>query len=412
MELMQHAIVLNIAKVQWTTKRLIFTVTVVYVPHVILFNDISSLSLSAWVLFVFLAYWLSFKQTWQKSLLMVLAHYFVAIVIDHIGMSIISQLPDNLKLYIWENLFILRFVFGAIYLLAFFYTKKLTNRESPIFDSIVYKYWAFYIVFFLSFLVYDVLHVTEFQYFDNLTQVFVVALFVAFFLHTMRYVKTGLLLESTQRELESQRLFAESQKNMLNVLRGNQHNFNATLSTIHGLLDSGEIAQSQSYMEEATEQIRLPETTELSDSVKKIPILRGILIEKIARAEMMGIRFSISVPDEKIDLRYCSDLDYSRMISILLDNALEAADASSQKTMEFIVIWVESGRLVNIITNSCDKEVDIGRIFEEGYSAKPNPSGMGLPQLRSIQDKYRKEGYFIDINTVFENGLFTQVLKI
>jgi len=99
------------------------------------------------------------------------------------------------------------------------------------------------------------------------------------------------------------------------------------------------------------------------------------------------------------------------MIYILWDNALEAAEKSAKKTIDF-TIKNENGKLVTIITNSCDVEVDINRIFEHGFSTKTDPSGEGLHQMRVFQDGYQKMGFSIELITTQEDGYFTQVLKI
>jgi len=167
----------------------------------------------------------------------------------------------------------------------------------------------------------------------------------------------------------------------------------------------------ESYVKDAVGQMNTNPTVEIYDSIHKIPGLSCILKEKNTRAEMRGIKFNIAIMGEEINLRYCSDLDYSRMIGILLDNALEAADESTNKIMELIVRF-ENGRLENIIMNSCDKEVDVSRIFERDYSTKLNPSGEGLYQIKLMQDKYREIGYTIDITPAFREGFFTQILVI
>ena len=165
-------------------------------------------------------------------------------------------------------------------------------------------------------------------------------------------------------------------------------------------------------MQRLSVQVVTSQTVEIAAAVKEIPALYGILLEKISRAEIKRVHLNVCILANEIDLKHCSDLDYSRMVGILLDNALEVAEKSKQRAIEFSIRAKRGNRLETMIINSCDREVDIDRIFEQGYSTKDNPSGEGLYQIRLMQEKYQNAGNAIDINATFRDGFFTQVLKI
>ena len=419
--LLQKAIVLNVSNVRWTMKRLFVTAAVVYLSHALIFNLIvpdkvfSLESVITSLIILIFAYHISFKQSWRKSVFMVSGQYlFLSAGFDYTSLLIVNKMPESTRFFLLENLFIIRALIVIAYFLIFIYTRKFTDKEYSSLNYLISKYWAFYLAFFLFFATYDVIHMIELegvQYVDNLAEAFAVALFIVLFLYSLRYVGTAHRLETTQHELESQKLYMESQQNTLDDLRGFKHGLKAVHNTMHALLDNGELVKLKSYMEEFSAQIKSPQTADVSKSVKKIPILTGILLEKIGRSELKGITLEIAIQEENIDLKYCSDLDYSQMISILLDNAIESAEQSRNKTVEFTVC-TKNGRLLNEIINSCDSEVDICRIFDRGYSTKKNPSGEGLYQFRLIQGKYQKKGYSIEINSINKEGYFTQVLKV
>jgi len=418
--LLQKAIVLNVTNVQWSIKRLFLTVTVIYLPHVIVFHFlipdsvISLESAVSWMVLLTFAYRLSFKQSWRKSIFMTVGQYFILSAgFEYIAVFTSNQMPDNVRVFLFENSLIIIIPIAFIYLLIFLYTRKYADKDYSLLDYLVSKYWKEYVIFFSLFAIYDViilLKLEDIQDFNSKAEVLVVVLFIIFFMHILKHIKTNHQLDITQRELETQQIYAESQEKTLNDLRGFKHDLNNILYTINGLINSGETEKLKTFLEEITAQHTSPQTTEASDNVKRIPILSGILTEKIARAEMKGITFNLRLMEDDINLKYCSDLDYSRIIGILLDNAIEAAEISTLKKIE-LLIYVESGMLHNVIINSCDKEVDISRIFEHGYSTKSVPSGEGLYQLRLIQKKYNKVGSNIEIIPKLENGFFTQVLK-
>jgi len=410
--LQQNVIALNIANVPWTVKKLVVTVTLSYFPYAIIFINPSLVGFHAWIVFTTLAYrFLSFKLSWRKSIFIVLTQYFISFVLNYMFGFIVNQFPDDLRFYLWGNPYIPRICIALIYALLLIVTNKLAKKKHSAFDYLISNYSLFFVGFYFLFLVYNVIHMAENQNLNNLTELFAAILFLVFFLQSLFYIKADQKLEDAQYELESQHLFMESQKNVLNELRGLRHNFKSIINTMYGLVDNGNLQNLKSYLKDASELIEAPQVTNIAENVKSVPILSGILSEKIARAEMKGITFNISIMVEDIELRQCSALDYSRAISILLDNALEAAEESFLKKVD-LIIHVEDGRLENVITNSYDEAVDIERIFERGYSTKHNHSGEGLYQIRLIQEKYRKKGSHIELSTTYKNGFFKQVFRI
>jgi len=416
--LLQTAIVLNLSNVQWSIKHLIVPVTVIFFPHFIAFNvffhdhTFSLESMMSWMLLTTLVYRISFKQSWRKSAFMAAGQYFLVGGFDYLSLFVINQMPDDIRFLVLENLFILRVIFTVIFASIFVYTKKFSNMRYSSLNHLIAKYWSFYLMFFLFFVIYDVIHMIEFmrfQYVDNLTEAFAVALFIVLFLHSMLYVRKDQHLEITQRELEILQLYANAQDKTLNDLRMSKHEFNGIINIIQEMASNGEISELNTLIEKITEPT--PETIEVPENIKKIPILKGILAEKIVRAEIKRIKFDIEVMDGDIDLKYCSDLDYNRMIGILLDNAAEAAASSAHKLMK-LKIYAENEMLKTIITNSCDCEVDISRIFERGYSTKSPAAGEGLYQISLYIDKYKKMSCPITIHTTFDYGYFTQILTI
>ena len=414
---LQMAIVLNITDIKWTKKNLALLSFAVYIPHAILFNLImnnysfSMISIVVWIILMFCAYMLFFKQSWRKSIFMALGQYiFLGAGINYVGLFIINNLPDNTRFFILENLFMPRVLTIALYIILFFYTRRWSVKGLSSLNYLFYKHRVFYSGFFLFFGLFDVLHIADPEYIGSVTETIAVTLFTVVFIHSLWHLRTKKQLEITERELDLQKLLLNSQKVVLDDLRLFKHGTNAVLNTISGLVDGGDASELKSYMNQVLAQISPPQTTELPDSIKEIPLLRGILSEKLARAEMNGVRFGIKVEGD-INLKYCSDLNYTQMIDILLDNGLEAAEQSAGKKLDLIIRY-EDRKLVSIITNSCDWEVDLGRIFDQGYSTKPKPSGHGLHQLRMIQGKYRKMGYTIEISTTLKDKIFTQTLIV
>ena len=61
-----------------------------------------------------------------------------------------------------------------------------------------------------------------------------------------------------------------------------------------------------------------------------------------------------------------------------------------------------------ILDNTTDQDVDISKIYEDGYSTKGGGRGTGLPSLRKIMEKYPEASLMTEI----KSGRFVQKILI
>lgn len=100
--------------------------------------------------------------------------------------------------------------------------------------------------------------------------------------------------------------------------------------------------------------------------------------------------------------------EFTRILGILLDNAIEAAKETDEKLIE-IIFKSDTKKQLFIIENSCsDNNISTTRIFEKGYSTKANNSGIGLWKVHSILAKNTN----IDLFTTIKNHKFKQELSV
>ena len=102
--------------------------------------------------------------------------------------------------------------------------------------------------------------------------------------------------------------------------------------------------------------------------------------------------------------------EFTRILGILLDNAIEAAVESSEKIIN-IEIRKDSTRhrqLLIIENTYANKNINTEKIFEKNYSTKPKNSGLGLWEVRQILKKNNNLNLFTTKNEKF----FKQQLEI
>ena len=106
--------------------------------------------------------------------------------------------------------------------------------------------------------------------------------------------------------------------------------------------------------------------------------------------------------------------DLSKMLGILLDNAIEAASKCEEKEINVIIRKDnKANRQLFIIENTySNKDVDTEKIFEKGYTSKTDEDiqnhGIGLWEVRKILKKNNNLNLF----TSKDIKLFKQQLEI
>ena len=120
----------------------------------------------------------------------------------------------------------------------------------------------------------------------------------------------------------------------------------------------------------------------------------------------------------KVNITFLLDLnnlhmkiyEFTRMLGILLDNAIEAASECDKKVLN-ISFRNDSKNNVNIIqieNTYLDKNVDIDYIFNKGITGKENHTGLGLWEVREILKKNNN----INLQTTKTDEYFSQQLEI
>lgn len=142
--------------------------------------------------------------------------------------------------------------------------------------------------------------------------------------------------------------------------------------------------------------------------------LKSLLISKLSEAQSLLVPVSLEI-EKPIAIKKIEGIDFLTVVSILLDNAIEAAtSAATSAAIEepLSVCFFEdmrNNKQVLIIQNpTLDREIDVTKIFERGMSSKGQNRGVGLSNVNSILTKYPN----IILKTTSSNFRFKQVLEI
>lgn len=137
-----------------------------------------------------------------------------------------------------------------------------------------------------------------------------------------------------------------------------------------------------------------------------IPEIKSLVSAKLLIAEQEGIDIQIEVvePIENLNMDL---INLIRMISIFLDNAIEAAKLTQKPWIKMALIRDDNSVTI-IIENSSSESVNIGKISEKGYSSKGMGRGIGLYTVQRLLKK--EPNVFIETSSSQQS--FSQLLKI
>lgn len=291
----------------------------------------------------------------------------LGITYDQAISIIIYKIPFALFMYL--------FIFICIYII------KNNHLSLRIIDELDKKTKSLIIANLVFGLIYIVIEIfITMKYLNILPLTFTFANFamlLLYFIITLYSISKIIKLKTATTQLES----AEEYNKTLHILhdnvRGFKHDFDNIVTTIGGYINN--------------------------------PGIYNLLTSKYHEATEKGIDVNIYFLLDLNDL-HMKIYEFARILGILLDNAIEAAEKSKEKLINISFRKDErNNRNLILIENSyANKDVDTEEIFNKGFTEKENHTGIGLWEVRKILSKNNN----INLFTSKTDDLFKQQLEI
>lgn len=231
--------------------------------------------------------------------------------------------------------------------------------------------------------------------------------YVIFNLYTIFTVSK---LETTSMNLEEATLYNKTLQMLQDNTRAFRHDFSNIIQGMAGFIDKNDMEGLKKYYSQLLEDIQHTNNlTTLSPEVVNNPAIYNVLATKYHKADQLGIKINLEAFLNMNDL-HIKIYEFTRVLGILMDNAIEAAKECDEKVIN-VIFRKDSRRHMQllIIENTyTNKDVNTDKIFEKGYSTKKGNTGLGLWEVRQILKKNNNLNLFTTKNDEF----FTQQFEI
>ena len=221
-------------------------------------------------------------------------------------------------------------------------------------------------------------------------------------------------LNTTSQSLEEAQLHNKTLILLHDNMRGFKHDFHNIVQGIGGYIDRKDLDGLQKYYRQLLQDCnRVNNLTALSPTVINNPAIYNVMATKYHRADENGIQINLGIFMDLNDLEYHIKIyEFTRILGILMDNAIEAALECKDKIIHVTFRKEDSRhRFLMVIENTyLHKDIDIERIFDKGKSTKSKKtnSGLGLWEVRQIL----KRNNNLNLFTTKDSEYFRQQLEI
>ena len=303
--------------------------------------------------------------------------------------------------------------FAILIIIRYFYLEiKYFDKDYlyPLFKKVIVAFVFLHTLSFVSDIVSTVRHLNSFG--SILSTIVFICLLLIFFAMNSHKVQVEKEIALKQKKFEQKHLqtYTDEIVKLYNEIRGFRHDYAGMLVSMQMAIDSEDLQEIDRVYNEvlvkANQKLRSEKYTYFDLNNLEDSALRSLIAQSIVYARNNDVEFTLEVKD--VITRLSMDLlDLVRIMSILLNNAVEGAADSYLKQMEVAVIKMDFETVI-VIQNSCKITMTPSEdLFALGFSTKGRNRGLGLNNVKEILDKYDN----IILETEMEDNTFRQIIR-
>lgn len=225
-----------------------------------------------------------------------------------------------------------------------------------------------------------------------------------------KFQKSQLELLRNQ-QLDQLSKYANQVESLYFDIRNIRHDFINIIKSLDHAIQENNIEEIRKIYDTVIKQVGGSLQSHRFDFVRlsniNVDAVKSLIATKLIEAQQKGIQVNIEVLFPLNNL-YIDLLDYLRIVSIFLDNAVEATEnLSGSKEVNLAIIVNESRKDHTLIIENrfnTSSNLDIEEIYIKGFSTKGSNRGLGLTIVKDLVAKYPNT----TLETEVQDGLFKQ----
>ena len=220
-------------------------------------------------------------------------------------------------------------------------------------------------------------------------------------------------VKSENQKLEQQKKYILALEKNNNEIRKFKHDFNNIILGLDGYINNDDFNKEKLKKYFNSTIMTFNNNIELNDIVIaklnsiKVSSLKSLIINKVLVAQNNNIDVDINIQGEINDF-YTDEMQLSRVLGILLDNAIEASlELTDDKKIDMNIIQIDKTTDIQISNTFNNTGTPITDFNKEGFSTKGTNRGLGLSSAHEIANKLN-----MLLNTEIDGNTFIQNLSI
>lgn len=402
----------TIANIKFVGKDYIF-ITGIIILSAILYNVYASQALVLVVLIIIIFFYS--KVRWY-SIVIVLMSTLLSYLTNFITVAI-SLYTENIihNIYFYNIFHFSIFIILSLILAHLFKHLLIRLRYSYLYLSKRY-YIIISFVLAIAFIYFYIILQTNLQESNSLNFYAIIFVSITVLLSLVILLLSAFALREMKykrklQEIEAYYEYTLRIESINNEMRKFRHDYVNILTTLSDYIREDDMPGLRKYFDEHIVPMKdkLKTRSIKMNGIEKLKVreIKGLITTKIIQAQEKRIPISIEVPDE-IDRIDMNTVELSRIIGIIVDNAIEASENLEEPLIN--IAFIDNDESVTfIVMNKCSDDIPkIHELFEQGFSTKGDNRGLGLSTLKELTDS--NENVLLD--TVIENGYFVQKVEI
>ncbi len=241
----------------------------------------------------------------------------------------------------------------------------------------------------------------------NCLQFIIVCIFI------FSYLKKSIEHEKVQSDLFTSELHNKTLVGMVDGVRTLKHDYNNIMQALNGYVSTKQYDKLQEHINQVLKECNVVNNLSVIDpKIFNDPAIYGIVGSKFFIANKEDITFEFDVTTNIAQIQFPMP-NLSRILGILLDNAIEATRKANNKYVRLEFKYdkrkcADVIKVINTYDTNTNININLNEIYNKGFSTKEVKSGIGLWEVKKLVNKNKNSQIYATI----ENNKFVQNLII